>query len=58
LSGSQLTPTSSAAVIKPAGPLMASMLADRLACVSATPFGAEVDPDVNWTNAMSSSAGR
>src|SRR2546428_13004936 len=37
---------------------MASTLADRLRCESATPFGTDVDPDVNWTNAMSSSVGR
>src|SRR4051812_50216687 len=33
------------------------MFAATLACVSATPLGDEVDPDVNCTNAMSSSAG-
>src|SRR5437870_1359876 len=37
---------------------MAWTLADRFLCVSATPFGADVEPDVNWTNAMSLSDGR
>ena len=34
------------------------MFAETFACVSATPFGDEVDPDVNCTNAMSPSDGR
>jgi hypothetical protein len=33
------------------------MFAETLAWVSATPLGAELDPDVNWTKAMSSSDG-
>src|SRR5206468_9041626 len=53
-SGSQLTAESSDVVARPAGPLMASMFAHRLRCDSATPFGAAVDPEVNWTNATSS----
>jgi len=48
----------SSVVARPAGPLMASMLAARFACVIATPFGADTDPDVNCTNATSSAAGR
>ena len=34
------------------------MFAERFACVSATPLGADVDPEVNWTKAMSSSRRR
>ena len=30
------------------------MFAERLRCVTTTPLGADVDPDVNWTNAISS----
>jgi hypothetical protein len=39
-------------------PPNASMLAATLACVSATPFGRDVDPDVYCTKAMSPSAGQ
>src|SRR5712671_1164404 len=56
-SGSQLTAESSEVVARPEGPLMASMFAHKLRCDSATPFGAAVDPEVNWTNAMSSNFG-
>ena len=56
-SGSQLTAMSPGPAPTPAGPANASMFADRLRCVSATPFGADVDPEVNWTKAMSSSDG-
>ena len=41
----------------PAGPLIASMLAERLRWVRTTPFGTAVDPEVNCTSAMSSSDG-
>src|SRR5262245_26618822 len=58
LSGSQLTAMSSAVVARPAGPLIASMLAARFACVITTPLGNDTDPDVNCTNATSSSDGR
>ena len=50
-SGSQLTPTSWTDTSMPAGPVMASTLAPRLSCDSTTPFGCDVDPDVNWTRA-------
>src|ERR1700676_3803258 len=52
--GSQLTARSDGEDATPDGPLNASMFADRLRCVTTTPFGADVDPDVNCTNAMSS----
>ncbi len=35
---------------------MASMFVIRLRCVSTTPFGSLVEPDENWTNAMSPGA--
>jgi len=57
LSGSQLTPTSPSPVATPSGPFIASTFADTLRCVSATPFGVAVEPDVYCTNAMSSSSG-
>src|SRR5260221_11146183 len=41
----------------PSGLLSPLMLADTLACVSATPLGADVDPEVNCTKAMSLSDG-
>src|SRR3977135_3125451 len=53
-SGSQLTAVSDSEAETPAGPLNASMFAERLRCVTTTPFGVVVDPDVNCTNAMSS----
>src|SRR5258706_9665029 len=56
-SGSQLTAESSDVVARPAGPLMASIFAHKLRRDSATPFGAAVDPEVNWTNAVSSHFG-
>src|SRR5215472_8573772 len=36
---------------------MASTFSQTFRCVSTTPLGVEVDPDVNWTKAMSSSEG-
>src|SRR5206468_599831 len=35
----------------PAGPPIAWMFAARLACVSNTPLGWDVEPEVNWSNA-------
>src|SRR5947199_110308 len=35
----------------PAGPPIAWMFAARLACVSTTPLGWDVEPEVNWSNA-------
>src|SRR6185295_15431820 len=58
LSGSQLTPTSFVEASTPEGPANPAMFSDRFACVTATPLGDDVDPDVNCTNAMSSSDGR
>ena len=52
--GSQLTAQSAGDEPTPAGPLNASMFADRLRWVTTTPFGAEVEPEVNCTKAMSS----
>jgi hypothetical protein len=52
-----LTPTSCGVIATADGPPNASMLADMLACVSATPLGMDVDPDVNCTSAMSSGDG-
>ncbi len=51
-SGSHVTPTSSP-VISKASP-KARMLASRLACDSATPFGEPVLPDVYWISASAS----
>src|SRR6185503_10051422 len=56
-SGSQLTPMSSGVIATADGPPNASMLAETLACVSATPLGVDVDPEVYCTKAMSSSDG-
>ena len=56
-SGSQLTPRSSGEAATADGPRNASMFAETLACVSATPLGDEVEPEVNCTNAMSPSDG-
>ncbi len=52
--GSQLTAQSEGEDPTPEGPLNASMFAERLRCVTTTPLGADVDPEVNWTNAISS----
>jgi hypothetical protein len=51
-SGSQLTNTSLGVACTVGA--MARMLASRLACVSATPFGLPVLPEVYWMKAMSS----
>ena len=52
--GSQLTPTSSGPNSRPAGPPIASTLAEMLAWVSTTPFGCDVEPEVNWSSAGAS----
>src|SRR6185436_783237 len=52
--GSQLTAQSAEEDPTPKGPLNASMFAERLRWVTTTPLGADVDPDVNCTNAVSS----
>src|SRR3989338_6678763 len=56
-SGSQLTAESSDVVASPAGPLMAPMFAHRLRCDSATPLGAEGDPEGNRANGVASNDG-
>src|ERR1700682_3312513 len=52
--GNQLTARSDVEDPTPAGPLNASMFADRLRWVTTTPLGTDVEPDVNCTNAVSS----
>src|SRR5580700_8769743 len=52
--GNQLTARSEVEEPTPAGPLNASMFADRLRWVTTTPLGTDVEPDVNCTNAASS----
>src|SRR4029450_2531317 len=52
--GSQLTPTSWGPNPSPAGPPIACTFAARLACVSTTPFGCDVEPEVNWSRATAS----
>src|SRR6185295_12827918 len=54
--GNQLTAQSDGEDPTPDGPLNASMFDERLRCVTTTPLGADVDPDVNWTKAISSAA--